>query len=83
MTKRDRRQLDLFVSFVGDVPFRDERESMSLPMLALGKRKRVKPIEWTSPDGRQWVRVTANQAFAMATNQFGLVVKGVALARGT
>jgi plasmid replication initiation protein len=67
MTKRDKRQLDLFVSFVGDVPFRDERESMSMPMVALGKRKRVKPIEWTSPDGRQWVRVTANQAFGMAT----------------
>ena len=51
MTKRDRRQLDLFVSFVGDVPFRDERESMSLPMLALGKRKLVKRPAAEGPGG--------------------------------
>lgn len=67
MAKRDQRQGDLFVSFVGDVPFRDERESMSMPMVSLAKRKRVKPIEWTSADGRAWVRVTANQTFGMAS----------------
>lgn len=66
-TRRDKRQLDLFVAFVGDVPFRDERESMSLPMVALGKRKRVKTIEWASGDGDRWVRVTANPRYGMAT----------------
>jgi len=55
----DTSQLDLFITFVGDVPYRDERESMSLPMVSLAKRKRVKPIEFTSPDGKTWVQVSA------------------------
>ena len=54
--KADDRQLDLFVTFVGDVPLRDERESMSLPLVSLSKRKRLKPIEWTSNDGKRWCR---------------------------
>ena len=32
-------QLDLFFALPGDLPWRDERESMSLPMLSLAKRK--------------------------------------------
>lgn len=63
----DTQQLDLFVAFVGDVPLRDERESMSLPMASLSKRKRVKPIEWTSKDGRLWCRVSCNARYGMAT----------------
>jgi len=61
------QQLDLFVAFVGDVPMRDERESMSMPMASLGKRKRLKPIEWTSADGKRWCRVSANATHGMAT----------------
>ena len=34
------RQLDLFVALIGDVPFRDEREAMSAPLVALSKNKR-------------------------------------------
>ncbi len=55
--KADDRQLDLFYAFVGDVPLRDEREGMSLPLVSLSKRKRLKPIEWTSGDGKRWCRV--------------------------
>ena len=65
--KADDRQLDLFYAFVGDVPLRDEREGMSLPLVSLSKRKRLKPIEWTSGDGKRWCRVTANPHFGMAT----------------
>jgi len=67
MPRRRTKQLDLFYAFVGDVPLRDERESMSLPLASLGKRKRTKPIEWTSSDGTKWCRVTASQATGLAT----------------
>ena len=38
------RQLDLFVALIGDVPFRDEREAMSAPLVALSKNKQKKEI---------------------------------------
>jgi plasmid replication initiation protein len=66
-TISDDRQLDLFVALVGDVPLRDDREAMSLPMVSLGKRKRVTPIEWRSSDGNRWVRVSASPVHGMAT----------------
>ena len=44
------RQLDLFVALIGDVPFRDEREAMSAPLVALSKNKRTR-IEWEGPAG--------------------------------
>ncbi len=52
------RQLDLFVALLGDVPFRDEREAMSAPLVSLSKNKRTR-IEWTGPSG-QHVLVTAS-----------------------
>jgi plasmid replication initiation protein len=61
------RQLDLFVAFVGDVPFRDDREGMSVPLVSLSKGKRVAPIKWTSANGEQWVRITANATHGMGT----------------
>jgi plasmid replication initiation protein len=64
---RDRGQLDLFVAFVGDVPLRDEREGMSIPLVSLSKNKRTVPIEWKSSDGERWVQVTANATHGMAT----------------
>jgi plasmid replication initiation protein len=70
MGKRTRdsvEQLDRFIAFVGDVPFRDDREAMSLPLVSLSKRKRVQPIEWQSPDGNTWVRVTCSSQHGMAT----------------
>jgi len=39
---------------------------MSLPMLSLAKRKRVKPIEWSNQDGSLWCRVTGSD-FGIAT----------------
>ena len=54
------RQLDLFVALIGDVPFRDEREAMSAPLVALSKNKRTR-IEWEGPSGQR-VLVTAPEA---------------------
>jgi plasmid replication initiation protein len=60
-------QLDLFVSLAGDVPLRDDREAMSVPLVSLSKSKRTKPIEWRSSDGTRWVRVTAPTQHGLAT----------------
>ena len=46
------RQLDLFVALIGDGPFRDEREAMSAPLVALSKNKRTR-IEWEAPPTRR------------------------------
>jgi len=59
------RQLDLFVALIGDVPFRDDREAMSVPLVALSKNKRSR-IEWKGPSG-QSVVVTAPDEFGVAT----------------
>jgi plasmid replication initiation protein len=56
----------LFAS-VGFVPFRDDREGMSVPLVSLSKAKRVAPIHWQSSDGERFVTVTANAAHGMAT----------------
>jgi plasmid replication initiation protein len=55
------RQFDLFV------PLRDQRETMERPFFSLSKNKRLKPIEYTSPDGQVYVNVFPNQEFGMAT----------------
>ncbi|WP_052215204.1 replication initiator protein A [Belnapia sp. F-4-1] len=60
-------QLDLFVAFVGDVPLRDDREGMSVPLVSLSKGKRTQPIEWRSSNGERFVNVTANATHGMAT----------------
>jgi plasmid replication initiation protein len=60
-------QLDLFVAFIGDVPLRDDREGMSVPLVSLSKGKRIAPIEWRSSDGERFVRVTAVAEHGMAT----------------
>lgn len=59
------RQLDLFVALIGDVPFRDEREAMSAPLVALSKNKRTR-IEWEGPSGQR-VLVTAPEEYGVAT----------------
>lgn len=61
------RRADLFWAFVGEVPLRDDREAMTLPMVSLSKKKRLEPIEWSSPDGSRTVRVTADASHGMAT----------------
>lgn len=60
-------QFDLFVPFVSDLSLRDTQETMERPFFSLAKRKRLKPIEYTSPDGSVFVRVLATPEFGMAT----------------
>ena len=52
---------------MADLPLRDQREVMERPFFGLGKRKRLKPIDYVSPNGEIFVRVTANPEFGMAT----------------
>lgn len=69
MSKRAIRnqEFDLFVPRMGELRLKDQREVMERPFFALGKRKRLKPIEYTSPDGDIWVHVSANPRFGIAT----------------
>lgn len=60
-------QFDLFVPFIADLPLRDQRETMERPFFSLSKRKRLKPIEYVSPNGEVFVNVYPNQEFGMAT----------------
>jgi len=63
----DSSQIDLFAPYVTDLPLRDQREVMERPFFSLAKKKRLKPIDYVSPDGGIFVRVTANADFGMAT----------------
>ena len=60
-------QFDLFVPFIAALPIRDQRETMERPFFSLAKRKRLKPIEYVSPNGEVFVNVFPNQEFGMAT----------------
>lgn len=60
-------QFDFFVPFVADLPLRDQRETMERPFFSLAKRKRLKPIEYVSPDASVFVNVFPNPEFGMAT----------------
>ncbi|MBO1326192.1 replication initiator protein A [Acetobacter sp. TBRC 12305] len=60
-------QLNIFLPYIADIPMRDQREVMERPFFSLAKSKRVKPIEYTSPDGKLWVHVSANSDYGMAT----------------
>jgi plasmid replication initiation protein len=65
--RRAEPQLDLFIPYITDLPLRDTRETMERPFFSLAKRKRLKPIEYTSPDGTIYVKVYATPQFGMAT----------------
>ena len=70
MTSRryvDPDQLDLFIPSITDLPIRDQRDTMERPFFSLAKSKRLKPIDYTSPDGNVWVKVIPHQSFGMAT----------------
>jgi plasmid replication initiation protein len=70
MTKRQDpagSQFDFFIPLIHDVPLKDQRETMERPFFSLQKRKRLKPIEYTSQDGAAWVKVEAMPAYGMAT----------------
>ena len=60
-------QFDLFVPYIANLPIRDQRETMERPFFSLAKRKRIKPIEYTSPNGELFVNVFPNPEFGMAT----------------
>lgn len=61
------RQPDFFVAYLVDIPLRDQRDTMERPFFSLAKNKRVKPIEYTSPDGKVWIKVSASTEYGMAT----------------
>ena len=69
MSKRAIRnqEFDLFIPRLSSLPLKDQREVMERPFFSLSKRKRLKPIEYTSPDGEVWVHVSGNPAFGIAT----------------
>lgn len=60
-------QFDLFVPILQDIPLKDQRETMERPFFSLQKRKRLKPIDYTSPDGAIFVKVEAVPAYGIAT----------------
>lgn len=69
MTRRrdPNAELDLFIPLLHDVSLKDQRETMERPFFSLQKRKRLKPIEYKSPDAEVWVKVEAMPAYGMAT----------------
>src|SRR3546814_14983153 len=50
-----------------DISLRDYQETMQRPFFSLSKKKRLKPIEYLSPDKSVTVHVSANPAYGMAT----------------
>jgi plasmid replication initiation protein len=50
-----------------DISLRDYQETMQRPFFSLSKKKRVKPIEYVSPDKQVTVHVSANPEYGMAT----------------
>ncbi|WP_347094119.1 replication initiator protein A [Sphingomonas parapaucimobilis] len=60
-------QFEPFLPYLADLPLRDQREMMERPFFSLAKSKRVKPIDYRSPDGKLWVHVSGNPDYGMAT----------------
>ena len=58
-------QLDLFIALPSDIPVRDQQDVMERPFFSLSKSKRTVPIEYHVGDN--YIRVTANDAYGMAT----------------
>ena len=65
--QRISEQFDLFLPYLADLPLRDQREMMERPFFSLAKSKRIKPIDYRSPDGKLWVHVSGNPDYGMAT----------------
>lgn len=63
----DEGQVDLFLPQLTALPLRDQRETMERPFFSLSKRKRLKPIDYVSPDGKITVHVSANSEYGLAT----------------
>ena len=60
-------RFELFLPYLADLPLRDQREMMERPFFSLAKSKRVRPIDYRSPDGKLWVHVSGNPDYGMAT----------------
>lgn len=63
----DEGQVDLFLPQLTALPLRDQRETMERPFFSLSKRKRLKPIDYVSPDRKTTVHVSANSEYGLAT----------------
>lgn len=64
---RDDGQVDLFLPQLTALPLKDQRETMERPFFSLSKRKRLKPIDYVSPDRKITVHVSANSEYGLAT----------------
>jgi plasmid replication initiation protein len=66
---RRRVQFEMFFTLpdFSDISLRDYQETMQRPFFSLSKKKRVKPIEYVSPDKSVTVHVSANPEYGMAT----------------
>ncbi len=62
-------QFEMFFTLpdFSDISLRDYQETMQRPFFSLAKKKRLKPIEYTSPDKSVRVHVSANPEYGMAT----------------
>ena len=58
---------DFFISDLIDYAPKDSAEMMERPFFSISKRKRNKPIEYKSPDGNLWIKVSSNPLYGMAT----------------
>ena len=67
--KERKVQFEMFFTLPGfsDISLRDYQETMQRPFFSLSKRKRLKPIEYVSPDKTVTVHVSANPTYGMAT----------------
>jgi plasmid replication initiation protein len=67
--KERKIQFEMFFTLpdFSDISLRDYQETMQRPFFSLSKRKRVKPIEYISPDKSVTVHVSANPVYGMAT----------------
>ncbi len=64
-----RVQFEMFFTLpdFSDISLRDYQETMQRPFFSLSKKKRLKPIEYVSPDKQVTVHVSANPEYGMAT----------------
>ena len=67
--KERKVQFEMFFTLpdFSDISLRDYQETMQRPFFSLSKRKRIKPIDYISPDKSVSVHVSPNSTYGMAT----------------
>ncbi len=67
--KERKVQFEMFFTLpdFSDISLRDYQETMQRPFFSLSKRKRIKPIDYISPDKSVTVLVSPNPTYGMAT----------------